>query len=324
MTGKTTAGLSALGLLIGCAIYLVSAADRAAARNKAAIFRSWPNQAASHAPAPVINGGLPEVSPDGLHIAFVSNRAGNDDLFLISTNGSGEMQLTRTPEHESPEGWAGNGKQVLFSVFSNDTSRLYSIDRKGIDQRQIGSVSGRAPTLSPDGKRLLYIAGTWTAMRLMVSALDGSNAQPITDGSSIAWNSHWSPDGKRIAFTGRNEPKGELAVFVMNADGSASHQVTHIAAEEGGAQWPVWSPDGRQIAIQVNKRTQKNSSHIWVVNVVTGEAHLLAAHDQPYVDETPSWFPDGKRIAFQSNRTGRMEIWVMNVDGSGQRQVTGL
>jgi Tol biopolymer transport system component len=171
---------------------------------------SWPNQAASSAPAPIINGGLPEVSPDGLHIAFVSNRAGNDDLFVISTNGTGEVQLTHTPEHESPEGWARDGKRTLFSVFTNDTTRLYGIDLEGKDQHQLGSVAGRAPTLSPDRKRLLYMAGTWTAMRLMVSELDGSNGQQITDGSSIAWNSHWSPDGKRIAFTGRNDRRANL------------------------------------------------------------------------------------------------------------------
>ena len=324
MTRTTTTGRFALSLVIGCAIYLVSAADRVPARNGPAVFGSWPNQAVSPAPAPIINGGLPEVSPDGLHIEFVSDRAGNDDLFVISTNGTGEVQLTHTPEHESPEGWTRDGKRTLFSVFVNDTTRLYAIDLQGKARHQLGSVAGRAPVLSPDRKRVLYIAGTWTKMRLMGSALDGSNAQQITDGSSIAWNSHWSPDGKRIAFTGRNEPKGELAVFVMNADGSARHQVTNIAAEVGGAQWPVWSPNGRQIAIQVNNRTQKNSAHIWVVDVVTGEAHLLAAHDRPYLDETPSWFPDGKRIAFQSNRTGRMEIWVMNVDGSRPRQVTGL
>ena len=157
----------------------------------------------------------------------------------------------------------------------------------------------------------------------MVSSVDRSNERQITDGSSIAWNSHWSPDGKRIAFTGRNDPKGEVAVFVMNVDGSELRQVTHLSSEEGGAQWPAWSPDGRQFAVQVNSRKQKNTAYIWIVDAATGDAHKLGAHDQPYLDETPSWFPDGKRIAFQSNRTGRMEVWVMNADGSGQRQVTG-
>jgi Tol biopolymer transport system component len=58
------------------------------------------------------------------------------------------------------------------------------------------------------------------------------------------------------------------------------------------------------------------------VDVATGKATKVAAHDRPYLDETPSWFPDGKRIAFQSDRTGVMQIWVMNADGSDVRQVT--
>jgi Tol biopolymer transport system component len=37
--------------------------------------------------------------------------------------------------------------------------------------------------------------------------------------------------------------------------------------------------------------------YIWTVDVSTGDGRKLAAHSQPYVDETPSWFPDGKRIA---------------------------
>jgi TolB protein len=211
------------------------------------------------APVPVTNGALPVVSPDGIRIAFLSNRGGVEDLYVIAANGTGETQLTRTPE----------------------------------------------------------------ATRLMVSAADGSNAKQINDGASIAWNSHWSPDGKRIAFTGRPDSSDGLAVFVMNSDGSGRRQVTHFAPGEGRAQWPVWSPDGRELAIQAND-IEAHSCHIWIVDASTGGARKLAAHGEPYLDETPSWFPDGKRIAFQSNRTGRMEVWVMNTDGSGQRQVTGL
>lgn len=281
-------------------------------------------QSASPTPTPLPSSGEPIVSPDGSRIAFTSNRGGAEDVFIISANGRNERQVTNTREHEGNLAWAANGKQILFSVFKDNTSHLYEIDVDGKNQHELASVPGRAPTLSPDGRRLVYMAGTWTATRLMVSALDGTNAKQITDGSSIAWNNHWSPDGKLMAFTGRNDPKGELAVFVMNVDGSSPRQVTHIPPEEGGAQWPVWSPDGRRLAIQVNSRAQKSSAHIWVVDAATGQAQKLATHTEAYLDETPSWFPDGKRLAFQSNRTGKMEVWVMNADGSGAKQLTGL
>ncbi len=159
----------------------------------------------------------------------------------------------------------------------------------------------------------------------MVSPIDATKErgpQQITDGSSSAWNTHWSPDGKWLAFTGRQEPQSELAIFVMNAAGLERRQLTHIASEEGAAQWPVWSPDGKQVAVQVNSRSSKNSAYIWIAEVATGEARKLGVHGETFLDETPSWFPDGKRIAFQSNRTGQMEIWIMNVDGSGRTQVT--
>jgi TolB protein len=63
-------------------------------------------------------------------------------------------------------------------------------------------------------------------------------------------------------------------------------------------------------------------AHIWIVDAETGAARKLAAHVEPYDDEVPAWFPDGKRIVFQSTRTGRMELWVMNADGSEPRQLT--
>jgi TolB protein len=283
-----------------------------------------PGMGRAQAPAspPPRNGSLPAVSPDGSHIAFVSNRGGSEDVFVIAADGSGETQLTHTPEEESAVGWTADGKQVVFAVFANDVSRLYAISPDGKHQREIGHVPGRGPMLSPDGKKLLYMTGTWTATELMVSALDGSQAQQIPAGSPIAWNNHWSPDGERIAFTGQDDATRKLAVFVMKADGSERRQVTHFTPEEGAAQWPVWSPDGRRLAIQVNVH-KAHTACIWVVDVASGEAKKLAAHEPPYLDETPSWFPDGKRIAFQSDRTGRMEVWVMNADGSEPRQVTG-
>ena len=87
---------------------------------------------------------------------------------------------------------------------------------------------------------------------------------------------------------------------------------------------PSWSPDGKRIAFQASVRGARDSSasHLWIVETQGGAVTKLAPHDEPYLDEAPYWFPDGQRLAFQSNRTGRMEVWITNADGSGQRIVT--
>src|SRR5215470_2594392 len=85
-------------------------------------------QAASQKLLAVINGGLPSVSPDGHHIAIISNRGGAGDLFVIATDGTGELQLTQTPDEKGNLAWTAGG-QVLFSVFAGDTSRLFAIDK---------------------------------------------------------------------------------------------------------------------------------------------------------------------------------------------------
>lgn len=313
LTGKSLVTLFA----ILCCGGIAATRDNAVTNSKSVP----PTQSPSPTPRP-LNGSLPVVSPNGQSIAFLSNRSGADDIYVISVAGRNERNVTNTPDAETGVAWTNDG-QLAFSIFKDGLSHFYIMDRDGKNRRELAEVPGRAVTLSPDGKHLLYMGGTFTASKLTISDTDGSNAKEITDGSSIAWNSRWSPDGKMIAFTGRDDSKSELAVFIMNADGSSMRHLTHVAAEEGGAQAARWSPDGKRLAFQVNSRTQKGSAHVWIIDVATGATRKLAAHSEAYLDETPSWFPDEKRLAFQSNRTGTMEVWVMNADGSGARQVTG-
>jgi len=269
-----------------------------------------------------VQNGMPVVAPRGDRIAFLSNRTGNDDVYIVSTDGTGERALTSTPENETNVAWTRRGK-IVFAIVKDERSHVYTIDVDGKNRREMAEVPGRAVAYSPDGKRLLYMGGTWTESILNVAAPDGANPKPITNGSSIAWNARWSPDGKWIAFTGRSDPKAELAIFQMDGEGSVPQQLSDVPAGEGGAQCPAWSPDGSQIAFQVNSRSEKGLAHIWILDRGGGAAHKLAAHTDIYLDETPSWYPDGNRIAFQSNRTGRMEVWMMNVDGTAPQQVTG-
>jgi TolB protein len=271
---------------------------------------------------PEVHGGAPAVSPDGLRIAFSSNRGGIPAVFMISADGSGELELTHSPAPQGFPRWSSQGKQVIFWSQVDNAVQLYAIDPDGKNQHPTARIPGRSPVLSPDGRRVSYSEGPFASSRLWVAGIDGSGARMLTDGSAPVFIGWWSPDGNRIAFARRNAEK-VLQLWTMNDEGTDARQPARIAAEEGQSEWPAWSPDGRRIALQVDKHASSGTTgHIWIVDAQTGASKPIAAHKEPYLDETPSWFPDGKRIAFQSNRTGRMEVWTMNDDGSEQRQIT--
>lgn len=166
------------------------------------------------------------------------------------------------------------------------------------------------------------MSGTWQASRLAVANVDGSNETLLTtlEQSGVAWNPRFSPDGTRIAFTGQDANR-QLHVYVVGVDGSGFRQLTHFTPEQGRAQVPAWSADGRQIAFQLSR---KGWSQIWRVGADGGEPTAILAQPQEGVlDEVPAWFPGGQRVAFQSTRSGRMEIWTVKTDGSNAQQVTG-
>jgi Tol biopolymer transport system component len=264
--------------------------------------------------------GLPSVSPDGRRIAFVGRRGGRDRLFVIDIDGTHEREVKGASTDARMPRWSTTG-ELLFSGAGADTGKVFAVNIDTGKPRLVVSVAGRSPNLSPDGTRVLYLVGPWTSTALVVVDTDGSNARTLAGGRTTAWNGTWSPEGRRVAYT-YGDSSHVLQVHVVGVDGRGDQAVTHTTADQGSAQMPAWSPEGRRLALQVN-HAQTHSSEIWIVDLSNGGVHRLSRPDARFLDETPSWFPDGTRLAFQSNRTGSMEVWVMNSDGSSPRQVTG-
>jgi Tol biopolymer transport system component len=271
-------------------------------------------------PRPVQNGGVPAASPDAKRIAFTSNVDGTSDIYLINADGTGRTRVTNTPAVEGAPSWSADGKELLFAI-GRDTAHFYAISPSGTGQRELATLVGNGPALSPDGKSIAYTAGKFPNATSAISGLDGSNARSLT--TTPAFNFAWSPNGKQIAYTLLTADR-KVEVWLANADGTSQRRLMENDSTRGGPQWPAWSPDGKRLAVHVGKYGQnqaEHTAHIWVIDVATGAKTKLAAHDTPYLDETPSWLGNS-RIVFQSNRTGRMELWSMNADGSDARQIT--
>ena len=152
----------------------------------------------------------------------------------------------------------------MFSVAGDATSRLLEIDFRGRGLHELGTFPGRAPMLSPTGTHVLSMAGTWTATKLTVSRVDGAEPRGITDGSSIAWNCHWSPDGKRLAVqVNSRSTKGSAHLWIVDVESGQAQKLaahTEVYLDET----PSWFPDGNRLAFQSNRTGRME---VWTMGV---------------------------------------------------------
>jgi Tol biopolymer transport system component len=172
------------------------------------------------------------------------------------------------------------------------------------------------PSLSPDGKSVIYasrVAGEWDVYLLHIG---GTNPVNLTkDSGADNAEAAFAPDGERIAF--RSE-RGEGGIFIMGATGESVRRLTDFC------YLPAWSPDGRQIACSTVSPHRPDvrdvmSSQVYVIDVASG-SHRLVSGAQDAVQ--PSWSPDGRRIAFWGVREGARDIFTVASDGGDPVAVT--
>jgi Tol biopolymer transport system component len=201
----------------------------------------------------------PAWSPDGRHVAFISNRDGAYRVYVTDAAGRNEHLLTpRNPEdrydfvsyrgpHWSPDGdWvifrraavpgAADHPTMLYRArFGRD---LHVLDYDEDDAQHYLNTIRQQPNLAPDGQRVMYVDHTEAGWRLLVGEPDQplNSLEPLTDHDIVAGvEPQWSPDGKRIAFAAQVGSRSEL--FVIDPDSGRAHQVTY----NGGTR-PVWRP----------------------------------------------------------------------------------
>ena len=143
---------------------------------------------------------------------------------------------------------------------------------------------------------------------------NGRGLRRLTTDPSFDACAAWAPDGTLIAFC--SDRSGAFEIWAMRPNGKHQRQVTHLG---GRVLFPDISPDGITIAFG-GTLPGGTDGNIYVTKL--DGSGLVPLTSAPGLDRYPAWSPDGTRIVFISARTGTDQVWLMNADGSDQRQLT--
>jgi TolB protein len=181
-------------------------------------------------------------------IAFVSDRDGNFEIYLMKADGSSQTRLTNNPATDFQPAWSPDGKKIAFT----SPAEVYVMNADGSSPTRLTYSrpdwdSADQAAWSPDGSKIAVTrasvgycdpdglcSGSGSTLVISVINADGTGIHDLASGSGAAW----SPDGTRIAF------RGDGGINVLNTDGSGGR---HVIAAIGG-QHLAWSPDAAKIA----------------------------------------------------------------------------
>jgi Tol biopolymer transport system component len=204
--------------------------------------------------------GSPAISPDGRHIAFVTEGDAHTQLRLVGEDGTEGRVLASGLELRGAPAWAPDGKSIVCAVEQNGTPRLYGIPLNGSAPVQLISEYSLDPSWSPDGKFLLYSgADVGTTFPLRAAVADG-RAYPmrslvLTRGARrVAFfrNSH-----TLLVLRGTIEHKD---FWLVDLDSGAEHQLSSLPDDFTIGDFDI-AADGRSIVFE---RVQPNSDLVLI------------------------------------------------------------
>jgi dipeptidyl aminopeptidase/acylaminoacyl peptidase len=149
----------------------------------------------------------------------------------------------------------------------------------------LGGISAGDVDISRDGQWVAYVS--YPEGILWRRKLDGSERLQLTYSPTAAALAHWSPDGKKIAFSAVS-PGKPWKIFLIGKNGGSPQAITGDEVQETD---PTWSPDGKQLAFGI---LTGDTSMIKIYEPETHKLSQLAGSDKIFA---PRWSPDGRYIA---------------------------
>ena len=269
----------------------------------------------------------PQISPDGSQIIYTRqwfdkmNDRRESSLWVMNADGSKNRLLVRG----SNARWSPTGDRILYTAQGEPRGTQVFVrymDAEGATS-QVTRVEQSPSDVSwaPDGRSIAFqmpvvVKNTWPIK--MPAAPEGAK---WTEAPRIVERMHYRRDRE-----GFNDDRLQH-LFVVPATGGTARQLTDGNWNHSGIEW---TPDSREIlftSLRVeDAEHQWRESDIYAVNLATQNIRQLTKRSGP--DTNPTVSPDGKQVAYTGYDWTKdtyidSKIYVMNIDGSNPRVVSG-
>jgi dipeptidyl aminopeptidase/acylaminoacyl peptidase len=298
------------------------------------------NRRVKHIYAVSLNGGTPRQltregtsnhrarwSPDSRRIAFISDRSGSSQVWLMEADGSNPMQVTNLATEAGGLLYSRDGKNLLFTSDVYPECPDEPCNKRRLEAEKNDKVKARIYT------GLLYRHwNKWQAARrghLLVVPVTGGSAKDLTPGTrdvppfSLGGPDDYafSPDGAEVCYAMNAD---EVPAIGTNSDlyvvSVASGLSKKITINPGADSGPRYSPDGKYIAYRAQFRAGYESDRwrLLVLERATGKVTNLTENLDRWISGF-AWSPDSTRLFFTAEDRGRQAIQFLSVSGGAAR-----
>src|SRR5262245_24563946 len=277
----------------------------------------------------------PDWSPDGRWIAFTSSRGDKSQIWVIEPAGGEARQLTDLPVDVSGPLWSPKGDAIAFTAevypdaadLAATAKRDKALEDDPVGARRYDTLMFRHWDTWDSGRRnhvLVARVADGTMAGDPIDIMKGSEIEspvaPFGDRGDYAW----SPDGRSIAFCGKERKDAALRtdndIYLAAADGSGFHCVTE--ANEATDAHPVFSPDGKTLAYLAMSRPgyESDKQTLALLDVASGKTRLLTQAWDASPEEI-AWSADGRTIFTTAEENGRKPVFAIDASKGTVRKL---
>ncbi|HEX6802467.1 MAG TPA: winged helix-turn-helix domain-containing protein [Terriglobales bacterium] len=265
----------------------------------------------------------PVWSPNGRSIAFSRFTSKEHEIYTIAASGGGLYKLYSTaigPKHGELD-WSPDGRTIAFvgqSAQGSSSIFLLSYDNRTVRRITEPAALNRdwGPAFSPDGQSLAFIRTIETGLPeniLVMPSQGGESRVVVSFYNGILGPPAWTRDGQSLVFASGGG--------LFHAPVFGGGEVTRI--DDVGT--PAWHPAIARQGFALAYQQVTEAISVWELDPNFGKpkSHGVVVSEFGR-NEGGQVSPDGKKLAFMSTRTGSMELWISDRDGSNPFQVTAM